>query len=66
MHHRVKALEIRFRQIADVFANLWNVLSPFTELAAGKQICVQADNLMAGGTQYGSRNGADIASMASQ
>jgi len=66
MHYRIETIEIRSRQIAEVFADLRYFLGRLPELATRKQVCVQADNLMAGGPQNRPRNGTDIASVASQ
>src|SRR5882724_406166 len=66
MHHCVEPREIRLRKITDVFTNLRHIRGRVPELAARKQVCVQADHFMARGTQEGARNGADIAFMASQ
>jgi len=50
MNHRVKPLKIRFRQVAYVFADFRDFRNRFSEVAAREQVCVQTNNVMAGGT----------------
>src|SRR5262245_11422535 len=66
MHHRVKSLQVRFREITDIFTHLRYIRGRIPELTACKQVGIQADHVMAGGTQEGARNSADITFMAGQ
>src|SRR5262245_10055354 len=66
MHHRLEPFEVRLREIANVFPHLRHLWGRVPELTARKQVCIQANHVMAGGSQERSRHGADIAFMAGQ
>jgi hypothetical protein len=63
MENTIKAREIFRRDVAQVFSHLGYFCRRFAEVAARKQVRVQADYFVSRSLQHRSRNGADIAFM---
>src|SRR5580704_9783149 len=66
MNHRVEAVEVRHREVTKVFSNLWNLFGRLPELAACKQVCIEAKHLVIGGLEDRSGNRTDVSFMAGQ
>src|SRR5215472_15146237 len=66
VYHRVKALQVGPGKIAEIFADFGNRFTLVAEIAARIEIGVETCDLVAGGTQERTRDGADVALMTSQ
>jgi hypothetical protein len=64
VHHRVEALQVDFRQIAEVFPDFRNLRGRAPEIASGEQIGVQAGGCVPSVPQNRPRDSANIPFMA--
>src|SRR5258708_6677487 len=53
MHHGIKTVQISFRQIPYIFANLGERRGRFSEIAAREEVGIKADYFVAGRAKHG-------------
>ena len=66
VHDRVETREISYGEIAEIFADFRDARRFIAEVAVGKEVGIQSDDLVAGRAQNRPRNGTDISFMSSK
>jgi hypothetical protein len=64
--HRVEAFEIRAREGAEIFVDFGKIFGSITKIAAGEQVTIETDYLMARGEEHRGGDAADVALMSGQ